>query len=106
MRMEINPKKIKIIARIIIKLFERKRGLLQEIILLKSAFSIIGENYLNQPYSGTYVPLDFYEKEVKITSIMMETRADTFLTDELKIHAGFETVSKALANLVDSIRLH
>ena len=52
------------------------------------------------------MPLDFYEKEVKITSIMMETRADTFLTDELKIHAGFETVSKALANLVDSIQLH
>ena len=72
----------------------------------ESAFSIIGENYLNQPYSGTYVPLDFYEKEAKITSIMMETRADTFLTDELKIHAGFATVSKALANLVDSIQLH
>ena len=72
----------------------------------KSAFSIIGENYLNQPYSGTYVPLDFYEKEAKITSIMMETRADTFLTDELKIHAGFESVSKALAHLVESIQLH
>jgi N-formylglutamate amidohydrolase len=71
----------------------------------KSAFSIIGENYLNQPYSGTYVPLDFYEKEAKITSIMMETRADTFLTEELEMHTGFETVSKALANLVDLIQL-
>ena len=37
--------KIKIIARIIIKLFERKRGLLQEIILLKSAFSIIDQMF-------------------------------------------------------------
>jgi len=72
----------------------------------ESAFSIIGENYLNQPYPGTYVPLDFYEKEAKITSIMMETRADTFLTDELKIHAGFETVVNALAQLVDLIQLH
>jgi N-formylglutamate amidohydrolase len=71
----------------------------------ESAFSIIGENYLNQPYSGTYVPLDFYKKEAKITSIMMETRADTFLTDELKIHAGFESVSKALAQLIDLIQL-
>jgi hypothetical protein len=51
------------------------------------------------------VPLDFYEKEAKVTSIMMETRADTFLTDELKIHTGFESVSKALANLVDLIQL-
>ena len=71
----------------------------------QSAFSIIGENYLNQPYSGTYVPLTFYQKEAKITSLMMETRADTFLSDELITHAGFETVTKALANLVDLIQL-
>jgi len=37
--------KIKIIAQIIIKLFERKRSLLQEIILLKSAFSIIDQMF-------------------------------------------------------------
>ena len=72
----------------------------------QSAFSIIGENYINQPYSGTYVPLSFYEKESKITSVMMETRADTFLTDDLAPHAGFETVVKALANLVDLIQAH
>ena len=71
----------------------------------QSAFSIIGENYINQPYSGTYVPLTFYQKEAKITSLMMETRANTFLTDELITHAGFETVTKALANLVDLIQL-
>jgi hypothetical protein len=35
--------KIKIIARIVIKLFERKRALLQEIILLKSAFYVIDQ---------------------------------------------------------------
>jgi len=71
----------------------------------QSAFSILGENYINQPYSGTYVPLSFYEKESNITSVMMETRADTFLTEELEMHTGFETVSKALANLVDLIQL-
>ena len=71
----------------------------------QSAFSIIGENYINEPYSGTYVPLSFYETESKITSLMMETRADTFLTDELVKHAGFETVAKALAQLIDLIQL-
>ena len=35
--------KVKIIARIVIKLFERKRALLQEIILLKSAFYVIDQ---------------------------------------------------------------
>jgi hypothetical protein len=36
---------------------------------------------------------------------MMETRADTFLSEELAPHDGFETVSKALANLVHLIQL-
>jgi hypothetical protein len=40
-----NKDKIKAIAKIIIKLFERKRNLLQEIILLKSAFSIIDQMF-------------------------------------------------------------
>lgn len=37
--------KVNVIAQIIIKLFERKRSLLQEIILLKSAFSIIDQMF-------------------------------------------------------------
>ena len=37
--------KIKAIARIVLKLFERKRELLQDIILLKSAFSIIDQMF-------------------------------------------------------------
>jgi hypothetical protein len=40
-----NKDKIKAIAKIVIKLFERKRNLLQEIILLKSAFSIIDQMF-------------------------------------------------------------
>ena len=37
--------KVNVIAQIVIKLFERKRSLLQEIILLKSAFSIIDQMF-------------------------------------------------------------
>ena len=40
-----NKEKIKIIANILIKLFKRKRHLLREIILLKSAFSIIDQMF-------------------------------------------------------------
>ena len=40
-----NKDKVKAIARIVIKLFERKRDLLQDIILLKSAFSIIDQMF-------------------------------------------------------------
>lgn len=40
-----NKDKIKIIAKIVIKLFEKKRKLIREIILLKSAFSIIDQMF-------------------------------------------------------------
>jgi hypothetical protein len=40
-----NKEKIKIIANILIKLFKKKRHLLREIILLKSAFSIIDQMF-------------------------------------------------------------
>jgi hypothetical protein len=61
-------KKIKIIAKIVIKLFKKKRQLIKEIILLKTAFSIIdqmfhkeirdGENKRNQLFYGL-----FYKKQ-------------------------------------------
>jgi hypothetical protein len=60
--------KIKIIAKIVIKLFKKKRQLIKEIILLKTAFSIIdqmfhkeirdGENKRNQLFYGL-----FYKKQ-------------------------------------------
>ena len=31
---------------------------------------------LNQPFSGSLVPLDFYQKESKVRSIMVEVRRD------------------------------
>ena len=47
-----NEKKIIIIAKIIIKLFKKKRHLIQEIILLKSAFSIIDQMFHKEIKDG------------------------------------------------------
>ena len=47
-----NEKKIVIIAKIIIKLFKKKRHLIQEIILLKSAFSIIDQMFHKEVKDG------------------------------------------------------
>ena len=47
-----NEKKIKIIARIVIKLFKKKRQLMREIILLKSAFSIIDQMFHKEIRDG------------------------------------------------------
>jgi hypothetical protein len=47
-----NSAKIKIIARIVIKLFKKKRCLMREIILLKSAFSIIDQMFHKEIRDG------------------------------------------------------
>ena len=47
-----NENKIKLIARIVIKLFKKKRHLMREIILLKSAFSIIDQMFHKEIRDG------------------------------------------------------
>ena len=47
-----NSEKVKIIARIVIKLFKKKRQLMREIILLKSAFSIIDQMFHKEIRDG------------------------------------------------------
>lgn len=65
--------------------------------IFREEFGAIGDWFENQPYSGTYVPLQYYQQEQRVASIMMETRADTFLDGQLQKHDGFERVSRALA---------
>jgi len=48
----LNEYKIKIIAKIVIKLFKKKRYLMREIILLKSAFSIIDQMFHKEIRDG------------------------------------------------------
>lgn len=63
-------------------------------------FSKSGDCYENEPYAGTYVPLKFYRNDSRVHSIMMETRADTFLDESLKAHGGLELLSGALAAVI------
>jgi N-formylglutamate amidohydrolase len=47
-----------------------------------SAFSNAGyEVGLNAPFAGTYVPLDFYQKEPSVMSIMVEIRRDMYMDE-------------------------
>jgi N-formylglutamate amidohydrolase len=73
----------------------------QELIdLAKECFAPMGEVVLNQPYAGTYVPLDFYEKDSRVQSIMMECRADQLLSADLRPHEGFKAVANSLSSLI------
>jgi len=76
--------KIKAIARIVLKLFERKRELLQDIILLKSAFSIIDQ---------------MFHKEI----IDAEDKRSSFFYSfsEKKYNDNPEKLNEFIANLMD-----
>lgn len=65
--------------------------------LASQEFSALGEVVANEPYAGTYVPLSFYEKERKVTSIMMENREDNL------IGVGMEKSAQSLARLIDGV---
>lgn len=78
-----NKDKIKAIARIVIKLFERKRDLLQDIILLKSAFSIIDQ---------------MFHKEIKDAE---EKRSSLWYTSSDKNGGDPEKMNDFIRNLMD-----
>ena len=71
--------------------------------LFFTEFSEIGDCFENEPYAGTYVPLKHYGKNPNVLSVMMETRADSFLDERLQPHSGFDRVVQALANLLTRI---
>ena len=73
--------------------------------LATDCFSAIGEVIENQPYAGTYVPLDFYEKDDRVLSVMLECRADQFLDGDLKPHSGLTTVASALSSLISKAKI-
>jgi N-formylglutamate deformylase len=73
--------------------------------LAKDCFLTVGEVIENQPYAGSYVPLDFYEKDPRVLSVMLECRADQFLDEKLRPHGGLTTVASALSSLISKARV-
>lgn len=68
--------------------------------IARDCFAPLGEVVLNQPYAGTYVPLNFYEKDARVLSIMMECRADQLLNSDLSPNEGFNRVASGLSQLI------
>ena len=63
-------------------------------------FSPIGDVIQNQPYAGTYVPLDYYGSEPAVLSIMLECRADQLVDEFLQPYIGLNQVAKGLNTLI------
>jgi N-formylglutamate amidohydrolase len=73
-------------------------------VLLDAAREAFGETELDTPFSGTYVPLEFYGKRPEVSALMVEIRRDTYMTEPGgPAGPGLERLGGALARLVDAV---
>ncbi|MFF4018632.1 N-formylglutamate amidohydrolase [Streptomyces sp. NPDC001843] len=66
-------------------------------------FARCGETGLNSPFSGAYVPLEFYGRDRRVGALMVEIRRDTYMTEPggAVVGPGLSRLASALAGLVD-----
>ncbi|MCM2386867.1 N-formylglutamate amidohydrolase [Streptomyces albipurpureus] len=69
----------------------------------REAFAHCGDTAVNTPFAGTYVPLEFYGKDARVSALMVEIRRDLYLREPGgPAGPGLVTVAKALTELVDA----
>lgn len=72
----------------------------------REAFAPCGETGLDSPFSGTYVPLEFYGKDPRVAALMIEIRRDTYMAEPGgPAGSGLTRLAQALAALVDAASL-
>ncbi|MES5817878.1 N-formylglutamate amidohydrolase [Streptomyces sp. RG80] len=72
--------------------------------LLAAAREAFGETGVDSPFSGTYVPLEFYGREPRVSALMVEIRRDTYMSEPGgPAGPGLERLASALAALVDAV---
>jgi hypothetical protein len=89
-----NKEKIKIIAKIVIKLFEKKRKLIREIILLKSAFSIIDQMFHKE----------IKDAESKRFTVPFDILCSNYVTVKRDVTTNPEEMNDFVINLMDPFR--
>lgn len=70
----------------------------------REAFADCGETGLDSPFAGTYVPLDFYGTDPRVTALMVEIRRDTYMAEPGgPAGPGLDRLAAALTRLVDAV---
>lgn len=65
-----------------------------------AAFAPLGQVAVNEPFAGTYVPLEFHSaRDTRVSSVMVELRRDTYMEAD----NGIEVVARMLTQLIDSL---
>ncbi|MEU9171259.1 N-formylglutamate amidohydrolase [Streptomyces sp. NPDC048420] len=72
--------------------------------LVAAAREAFGDVGMDSPFSGTYVPLEFYGRDPRVSALMVEIRRDTYMTEPGgPAGPGIHTLARALAALVDAL---
>ncbi|WP_353946289.1 N-formylglutamate amidohydrolase [Streptomyces sp. HUAS MG91] len=69
----------------------------------RAAFAPLGECGLNTPFAGTYVPLDHYGTDRRVTAVMLELRRDLYVDEPVTPHRGLHAVAAALTDLIRKV---
>jgi len=72
--------------------------------LVAAAREVFGEVGLDSPFGGTYVPLEFYGRDPRVSALMVEIRRDTYMTEPGgPAGPGLQRLAGALAALVTAV---
>jgi N-formylglutamate amidohydrolase len=70
----------------------------------EKAFAGFGGTWVDSPFAGTYVPLEHYGKNSRVSALMIEIRRDVYMTEPGgPAGPGLDRLADALAELVDAV---
>jgi N-formylglutamate deformylase len=70
----------------------------------REAFGGFGDVRTDSPFAGTYVPLEYYGRDPRVSALMVEIRRDGYMGEPGgPAGPGVEALGRALAALVDAV---